>query len=189
MHKKLSYAFILAGVITLTYGVYMPVKAKVAQWLIQDAWSESKTFSKKIKPWPWMDSTPVMKLSSDKHNQEFIVLSGDTGNVLAFAPGHNPSSYHPGQQGTVLISAHRDTHFSFLRKVDLGDGFILQSAYDDKEYIYQVSNIEIINSDLQDIEISDINANLKLVSCYPFNSIADSGPLRYVVTANLIKTI
>ena len=186
MPNRISYAFILAGVMTLIYGSYMPVKAKVAQWLIQDAWSESRTSNKKIKPWLWMDSIPVMKLSSDKHNQEFIVLSGDTGNVLAFAPGHNSSSYHPGQQGTVLISAHRDTHFSFLRKVDLGDGFILQSAYDDKEYIYQVSNIEVIDSNIQDIEISDINSEVKLVSCYPFNNVSSGGSLRYVITAKII---
>ena len=186
MRKKVSHSLILPGLFLIVYGTYIPVKAQVAQWLIEDAWNKSNSTGNVTKPWSWMDTGPVMKLTSEEHDQELIVLSGDTGNVLAFAPGHNSSSYHPGQQGTVLISAHRDTHFSFLRKVDLGDGFILQSAYDDKEYIYQVSDIEVIDSNIQDIEISDINSEVKLVSCYPFNNVSSGGSLRYVITAKII---
>lgn len=186
MHREISYILILTGVIVVMYGFYMPAKAMVSQWLIQDAWSKSKLSGEQIKPWSWMDSRPVMRLSSVEHNKKLVVLSGDSGNVLAFAPGHNTASYLPGQGGTVLVSAHRDTHFSFLQKIDIGNRFIAELPYDDKSHIYEVKDIKVINSQVQDIEISDIDSELKLVSCYPFNATESGGSLRYVVTANLV---
>jgi sortase A len=128
-----------------------------------------------------------MRLKSVKHNQDLIVLEGDTGNVLAFGPGRNAQSNHPGNRGTTLISAHRDTHFDFLENVALGDRFEVDTIYSRQNHHYQVSNIKIIDSDKVDIDISNHQSELKLVTCYPFNAIVTGGPLRYIVTAKLVQ--
>jgi len=114
------------------------------------------------------------------------VLSGDTGNVLAFGPGYNVETNYPGHNGTTLISGHRDTHFSFLQEISIGDEFKLDSILDNNDYIYEVSNIKIIDSDQQDISTSNNQSELKLVTCYPFNALIAGGSLRYVVTAALV---
>jgi len=126
-----------------------------------------------------------MKLSSNKHKQELIVLSGDKGNSLAFAPGHNLSSYMPNQGGTTVISAHRDTHFEFLQDVSLSDVFELTDR-NNKTASYRVSDIKIIDATKQDITIHSDQDELKLITCYPFDALVARGPLRYVVIAEMI---
>ena len=185
MNKSLIFGII--GISAFAYGAYMPIKAELAQYLIHTAWNVANKTSYQIKPWNWMDSHPVMRLSSKKHNQDLRVLSGDSGNVIAFAPGHNVQSNTPSQGGTTLISAHRDTHFEFLQDVNLGDKFELDSIYSNNNYHYQVSDIKIIDSDKYDIDINNNQSELKLVTCYPFNAPIAGGSLRYVVTASLVK--
>ncbi len=185
MNKSALLAII--GISIFTYGAYMPIKAEAAQYMIQSAWSVANKTGYSVKPWNWMDSHPVMRLTSAKHNQDLIVLEGDTVNVLAFGPGRNIKSSHPGGRGTTLISAHRDTHFDFLEDIELGDKFEIDPIYSKQNYQYQVSDIKIIDSDKVGIDISNNQAELKLVTCYPFNAVVAGGPLRYVVTALLIN--
>ena len=128
---------------------------------------------------------PVMKLSSEKHNQELIVLSGDKGNSLAFAPGHNLFSYMPNQGGTTVISAHRDTHFEFLQDVSISDVFELTDR-SNKTTSFMVSEIKIIDATKQNISIQSNQDELKMITCYPFDALVARGPLRYVVTAMMI---
>ena len=182
-----SFLLGIIGITIFAYGAYIPIKAELAQYLIQSAWSASNNTGSPVKPWRWMDSHPVMRLSSTKHKQDLIVLSGDSGNVLAFGPGHNTSTDHPGHGTTTLISGHRDTHFEFLQDVSVGDEFKLDSILDNDAYIYKVSDIKVIDSDKQDINISDNQSELKLVTCYPFNTPIAGGPLRYVVTADFVN--
>ena len=183
--KRLMLVLAALGVSFFTYGAYIPAKAVLAQYLINDAWNDSIRSGGSQKPWRWADMHPVMKLSSEKHKQELIVLSGDKGNSLAFAPGHNLSSYMPNQGGTTVISAHRDTHFEFLQDVSISDVFELTDR-NNKTMSYKVSNIKIIDATKQDISIHSNQDELKMITCYPFDAIVARGPLRYVVTAKMI---
>jgi sortase A len=186
MNKSILLAMI--GISTFAYGAYIPIKAEAAQYMIQSAWNVSNKTGFQVKPCNWMDSHPVMRLKSAKHNQDLIVLEGDTGNVLAFGPGRNTQSNHPGNRGTTLISGHRDTHFDFLENITMGDKFEIDPIYSKQNYHYQVSDIKIIDSDKVDIDIGSGQSELKLVTCYPFNTPIAGGSLRYVVTAILVKT-
>jgi sortase A len=183
--RKLVLLIIALGLSFFAYGAYIPAKAVLAQYLINDAWNDSISSGENHKPWKWADMHPVMKLSSDKHNQELIVLSGDKGNSLAFAPGYNLFSYMPNHGGTTVISAHRDTHFEFLQDVSISDVFELTDR-NNKTSSYEVSDIKIIDATNQDIAIHSDQDELKLITCYPFNAIVARGPLRYVITASMI---
>ena len=183
--KRLILLIAFLGLSFIAYGAYIPAKAVLAQYLINDAWNDSIRSGESHKPWKWADMHPVMKLSSDKHNQELIVLSGDKGNSLAFAPGYNLNSYMPNQGGTTVISAHRDTHFEFLKDVSINDVFELT----DRNNItssFEVSDIKVIDATKQDIAIHSNQDELKLITCYPFDALVARGPLRLVVTAKMI---
>ncbi len=170
------------GLAIFAYGAYIPIKAQLAQYLIHQAWQQAQGKGQVVKPWSWMDSHPVMRMRSKKHKKDLIVLNGDTGNVLAFAPGFNPKSYAPGE-GTTLISAHRDTHFEFLKDVVLGDEFELSTINDARKYRYSVDEVKIINTNDQKIDLYSQQSQLKLVTCYPFRSNIADTPLRYVISA------
>jgi sortase A len=183
--NRLILLIVTLGLSLFAYGAYIPAKAVLAQYLINDAWNESIRSGESYKPWKWADMHPVMKLSSEKHKQELIVLSGDKGNSLAFAPGYNIFSYMPNQGGTTVISAHRDTHFEFLQDVTISDVFELTDQ-SNKTSSYEVSDIKIIDATKQDIAIHSNQDELKLITCYPFDALVARGPLRYVITAKLI---
>ena len=183
--KRVILVLVALGISFFAYGAYIPAKAVFAQYLINDAWNDSIRSGESQKPWRCADMHPVMKLSSEKHKQELIVLSGDKGNSLAFAPGHNLSSYMPNQGGTTVISAHRDTHFEFLQDVSISDVFELTDR-NNKTMSYKVSDIKIIDATKQDISIYSNQDELKMITCYPFDAIVARGPLRYVVTAEII---
>ena len=89
-----AYIVAAVGLIVFAYGAHIPAKAMLAQYLINDAWNETIEKGGVNKPWSWADMHPVMKLSSKKHNKNLIVLSGEKGNTLAFAPGYNLSLIH-----------------------------------------------------------------------------------------------
>ena len=183
--KRLILFVAVLGLSFFAYGAYIPAKAVLAQYLINDAWNDSIRSGEAHKPWKWADMHPVMKLSSNKQKQELIVLSGDKGNSLAFAPGHNLFSFMPNQGGTKVISAHRDTHFEFLQDVSLSDVFELTDR-NNKSASYRVSDIKIIDATKQDITIHLDQDELKLITCYPFDALVARGPLRYVVIAKMI---
>ena len=137
------------------------------------------------KPWSWADHWPVAELEVPELAIEQIVLAGDSGNVLAFAPGYNVHSATPGAGGTVMISGHRDTHFRFLKNLENGHEIILHTK--EQKKVYQVDHAQVVNADVTRIDMAAGVDQLLLVTCYPFDSPVAGGPLRYVVFANPVN--
>ncbi len=162
-------------------------KAIIAQQLLSHSWQQTlknNVDNKKQtpqKPWPWADTWPIAKLILPEHNIEQIVLAGDSGSSLAFAPGYSLASAKPNTFGTTVISAHRDTHFKFLKNIKLNDSIILQTTT--KTTHYRVVDMQIVDSKNYTIQDSDYGQTLVLASCYPFNTVTTGGSLRYLVFA------
>jgi sortase A len=165
-----------------SHSAYILAKAWLGQILIADAWQEAQQSGLNEKPWPWADTWPVARLQIPSHDINQFVLSGDSGQALAFGPGHTSLSALPGQSGTVLISGHRDTHFSFLKKLTVGDSIFLENP-DGQSYQYTVSAIHIVPEDQLITDDAD-NSSLLLVTCWPFDGLAGEAMFRYVVEAD-----
>ncbi|NNJ98367.1 MAG: class D sortase, partial [Gammaproteobacteria bacterium] len=103
----------------------------------------------------------------------------DSGESLAFGPGHAFASAMPEERGTVMISGHRDTHFSYLQQLEAGDRLILKTR--STLHYYTVNSVEIVDSRKFTLD-RDTNA-LVLVTCYPFNSAISGGTDRFLVYA------
>ena len=177
----------LCGLWFIGQGSYIHAKAVLAQLLLETAWSETLDGQTEAKPWPWADTWPIARLSAHAYGISHIVLAGASGSSLAFGPGHLFGSAKPGTKGNIIISGHRDTHFSFLVKLKEGDHLELQSK--DKTSVYQVSNIQIIDKTKIDSIPVDSKNKLILITCYPFDAIQAGGPLRYMITAKYIPVI
>jgi sortase A len=179
----ISTLFIVIGVTTFTYANWLQVKALVAQVLIEQAWEETlNTPDQYHTPWAWADFWPVAKLTV-ANNDPVYVLSSASGQALAFGPGHMRESIKPGQFGQVMIAGHKDSHFSFLESVQLGDSLQLEGS--SNSVAYEITALNILDSSQNQLPIAD-NDELLLITCYPFNSLQMNGPLRLVVTANRI---
>lgn len=167
-------------------------KAIIAQQLLNYSWNQVLNKSQEntiqanktpisLRPWPWADTWPVAKLIVPQHNIEQIVLAGDSGSTLAFAPGLSLASKEPNTTGLTMISAHRDTHFSFLENIKAGDALYLQTP--DKIILYEVYDIKIVDSKTFTLSQIDDVKTLVLVTCFPFNTILAGGSYRYLVYA------
>ena len=169
----------------LGQGAYIPAKAWVAQELMQRAWHKVKSGSTQVAPWPWADTHPVARLLAKDGNVELIVLAGGSGRTLAFAPGHLSASVLPGETGNSIIAGHRDTHFQFLQFLEIGEPLMVQLA-DGSEHLYRVSAIDVVDSRRGSILLDTELPMMSLVTCYPFNAINPGGPMRYVVSAEMV---
>lgn len=170
--------------ITLCWGnsAWIMAKAMVAQYLIADAWQQTLKQSEPALPWSWADTWPVARLEFPTLGITQYVLSGSHGSSLAFGPGHMDGTALPHESGTMVINGHRDTHFSMLAALAIGDRLSLQGA-DGEWQQYIVSETHIVDTTTTQWLIHQENRELHLMTCYPFNSINPDPPLRYVIVA------
>ena len=158
-------------------------KAWLAPLLIDHAWSRSlATGGAAVKPWPWADIWPVAKLRAPDQGVERMVLAGDSGNALAFGPGHAIASAPLGSAGLAVIGGHRDTHFAFLRNLRPGDLLELQLA-DGRWRRYRARAGRVVDARRERLQPQPGREALLLVTCYPFDAVFAGGPLRYAVRA------
>ena len=187
--KILTSILIIAGVYLLGSSAYMQAKAVLAQWLIASSWKQAlNQESPPPKPWWWADTRAIALLEIPTLNSKLYVMQDASGESLAFGPGHMPPSQTPAHDGHVVIAGHRDSHFSILKNIQIGDT-IKTTHYDGQQQkTYHVSSIRIINSDTEKINITDEQDKLTLITCYPFDGFIPGGPLRLIVESETKKS-
>jgi sortase A len=174
--------FIVAGLWQVGQGVYIHAKARLAQYLIADAWNKTLAGQRAVKPWPWADTWPVARIDAPAAGEQLYVLAGADGRAIAFGPGHMHGTPLPGAAGNSVIGGHRDTHFAFLRDLKRGDDLTVQSA-DGAWRRYRVSEMQVVDKGAVHVARDDGVTRLTLVTCWPFDALRAGGPERYVVTA------
>jgi sortase A len=188
--RTLPSGLLVASILCLAFwqlgrGAYIPAKAWVAQEMMQRAWRRAESGDPKAVPWPWADTWPVARLSAPGAEADLIVLEGGSGRTLAFGPGHLSVSVLPGEQGNSVIAGHRDTHFQFLQHVREGESIMVDRP-DGRGHLFRVTGIDVVDSRRASILLDTEAPMLSLVTCYPFNARDTGGPMRYVVTAEMV---
>lgn len=180
LRRWLQRSLILGSLLLALHASWVPAKAVLAQELLASSWHQSKLDGSSHRPWPWADTHPVARLEQPRLGVSQVVLAGDSGRPLAFGPGWAESSAKPGSRsGTVVISGHRDTHFSWLR--DLRDGDTVRLEHAGGERDYRVVGTEVVDSRTHRLDAGG-GDSLVLVTCWPFDATAARGPMRYLVT-------
>lgn len=166
-------------------GAYIPAKAWLAQELMHRAWRKAEDGEQAPAPWPWADTHPIARLSAKGGDIELVVLEGGSGRTLAFGPGHLRISVLPGENGNSIIAGHRDTHFQFLQYMKRGETIQVELPTG-RRHLYQVTEIDVVDSRSGSLILDTDSPMLSLVTCYPFNALEAGGPMRYVVSAKMI---
>ena len=171
------------GIWLIGQGAWIHVKAMTAQWLLKQAWEEMLHTHQPVKPWPWADTWPVGRLMVPRLSINQIILANASGQSLAFGPGKvRNERYLDKDSPSLIVSGHRDTHFSFLQDLQLGDVITVQTVQEEWQS-FVVNNTEIVDSRTEHLPQNQKRADLQLITCYPFDAVLPGGPLRYVVTA------
>ncbi len=189
MRSPMTWIF---GVLLFTFGTWLMgqglwihAKAMAAQWLLQRAWVETLESRQPVKPWPWADTWPVARLVIPKLGVDQIILADASGRSLAFGPGWINHRKFPRAAESLLLSGHRDTHFSYLRDVRVEDLIKIQTRKGGWT-TYSVINTVIVDTRTTELMSYQDNDALTLITCYPFETLVPGGPLRYVVRAEKV---
>ena len=176
----------LIGLILFGQGAYIHAKALVAQVLLERAFEKTIATGHETKPWSWADTWPVARIDVKRLHARTIVLAGSSGQALAFGPGHVERTPDAGERGVAVYSAHRDTHFAFLKNVVIGDEIEVTRS-DGKQFHYRVDATSVVRFDASGIDPLADGYHLVLSTCWPFEALTP-GPERYLVHATMIAS-
>ncbi|MHB1342557.1 MAG: class D sortase [Coriobacteriia bacterium] len=123
-------------------------------------------------------SIPVLK-------QTFPIIEGTGDDELKQGVGHFAQSVLPGVKDNCVLSGHRDTVFTGLGKLKVGDQLVTQTQAG--TFTYQISRIRIVDKDDKTVIVPADHAVLTVTTCYPFNYVG-SAPDRYILVADLVTS-
>ena len=172
------------GLILFGQGAYIHAKAMLAQVLLEKAFETTIATGRATKPWSWADTWPVARIEVKRLHASAIALAGSSGQALAFGPGHVEGTPDAGERGVAVYSAHRDTHFAFLKNVSVGDAIEVTRS-DGKHFRYRVDATSVVRFDASGIDPLADGHQLVLSTCWPFEALTP-GPERYRVHATMI---
>jgi len=167
------------------HAIKIEVKAKIGQILLEHAWNKSLIEGKSHKPWASIDATPIFKLEIPQHNISQIVLKENSAEALWWAPAFHKETYLPSKKNITAISGHRDSHFIYIKNLQIGDVVKLQDL-NSNWHTYKVEEFLIVNVK-KPVTINKRN-RLLLITCYPFDALLSGTPLRYIVSAINIES-
>jgi sortase A len=185
--RPLALLLAVAGAVLFGDGIFIHAKAMLAQVLLERAFDETIATGRRTKPWSWADTWPVARIEVTRLGARTIVLQGSSGQALAFGPGHLETTPQAGERGVAVYSAHRDTHFSFLKDVAIGDEIVV-TRNDGKRFSYRATEASVVRFDASGIDPVSDGYELVLSTCWPFDSVTP-GPLRYVLRAEMAAPV
>src|ERR1700739_269875 len=185
MSRFISLLTILAGLVLFGQGAYIHAKARLAQILLERAFATTIATGKPTRPWSWSDTWPVARIDVKRLHASAIALAGSSGQALAFGPGHVELTPDAGERGVAVYSAHRDTHFRFLKSVVIGDVIDIVRS-DGRRFRYRVDGTSVVRFDASGIDPLSGGYELVLSTCWPFGSLTP-GPERYLLHATMIE--
>jgi sortase A len=189
--RKLSYAMVLLGVMLLGYvgveyfGMYRSQRELSRQFAAQQeraAAQQNAQVSSEAHPVTQI-SDGLMRLSIPKISLDAIVVEGSNRKSLMRGPGHLEATAYPGDDGNVVITAHRDTFFRHIYELNKGD--VIQVQRNGITYLYEVTGKKVVDPSDVSVAAPTKDARLTLITCYPTYFIGPA-PERLVVFSRLL---
>lgn len=116
-------------------------------------------------------------------DQTLPIVEGTGDDELKEGVGHYAQSVLPGEPDNCVLSAHRDTYFSGLEALVIGDQLIVQTLAG--TFMYEITGVRIVDKDDRTVIVPTDHAVLTLTTCYPFNYVG-SAPERYIISADAV---
>lgn len=181
----IALALAAFGTWEVASAAWIHAKGWLAQELIAFAWDRAQAAGAAPRPWPGADLKPIARLVVPSRHVSVYVLDEAHARALAFGPAHLGGTAAPGEGGNSVIVAHRDTHFAFLRHLEIDDEIDLESANGRRSH-YRVREMRVVDKHEAGVAEPTGGARLTLVTCFPFDAVRPGTPLRYVVVAERV---
>ncbi len=107
-----------------------------------------------------------LTIKTHKKTGKYTIMPDVNEKALMKNIGWLPSSSLPGEDGLCVLMGHRDTDFSILQYIKVGDEITIE--YEVSSCVYTVTKVVIVDND-NELRFSVMSgSNLVLVTCYPF---------------------
>lgn len=146
--------------------------------------SDSVTRTVVYSPYPKVGDV-IGTISLPSLKQKLPIIEGTDEPELKRGVGHYVRSVLPGISDNSVLAGHRDSVFSELGKLALGDPIVVRTTAG--EFTYMVTKFRIVMADDRTVIVPTTSPVLTLSTCYPFRYIGNA-PKRYIVTADLVET-
>lgn len=196
-----SIGLCLFGAASLTQGLAVPVTARVGQAQLERHFEQrlaqsvaapaaplaaikqgqSLRLSAGSQPAPGAARPLLLRLGVARLGISEIVRSGEATHD-ALARGPMMIKRGDAANPVTVLSAHRDTHFLFVRDLQQDDVVTLQSEAGEIER-YRVIGFETVRWDRFSYPLNPARPLLALATCYPFGGTEYGGPWRRVAWA------
>ncbi|MCW1430749.1 class D sortase [Novosphingobium sp. JCM 18896] len=198
-----SLALCLGGLASVTQGVAVPVRARLAQDGLEHEFARrlenhrvtlaAEPRGRRLaRPASGSAAATLALPSSGPIARITVARLGVAEIVLAGAATHEQLARGPAviKQGdaanpVTVLAAHRDTHFLFVRDLREGDEITLQYVTGSKER-YRVVRFETLRWDTFFYPLDPARPLLALATCYPFGGTEYGGPWRRVAWAERV---
>jgi sortase A len=181
------YAFLVSGIVGLTYAGYVFVDARNYQALEKTAFEAAQVKNARANEQerPPIDGAIMGEMEVARLGLKVIVVQGDSPTILQRAVGHLPGTALPGETGNIALAGHRDTFFRPLRNIRSGDAITFKTLNGD--FRYQVESTDVVRPTDVSVLQSHGGHTLTLITCFPFYYVG-AAPDRFVVRARQIET-
>ncbi|MFC7321577.1 class D sortase [Halobacillus campisalis] len=197
MRRKIGILFIIAGLSIVAYFGYgwweqrQVIQSMSASELndyldYDDKVLDSTNVSEEEESHDFKKGEEMAELKLPSVEQKYPVFWGTDDDTLTQGVGMHDSEWTvtPDVNGHTLISGHRDTVFSEMGDLVIGDLVYLE--YEGKEYAYQIRQLYVVEEDDKSVVVEKDKPTLTISTCYPFQFVGDA-PYRYIVEADLVE--
>ncbi len=182
--RSVAAAALVAGLVLSAEGLWLRAKAHLAEVLIARAFDAHLVDGRPHRPWGWADHHPIARLEVPRLGVTRHVLTGASGNSMAFGVGHIDGTAPPNHDGHCVLAGHRNTWLGFLRDVRVGDVLRLHTL--EGERVWIVRDLSVVSERDARVVEPDVEPRLTLLTCYPFGGLPRSRR-RFVVTAEPLR--
>ena len=186
--RVFQYFFLVAGIAILGYCAYAWLDARVYQRNEERSFEEMTHSAPPRLPGkvpPPVPHAVLGKIDIQEVGISAMIAEGVDHGTLKRAVGHIPGTALPGEDGNIVLAAHRDTFFRPLRNIQKGDEIALTTW--NGAFRYRVESIQVVGPDDVGVLQPTSLPTLTLVTCYPFYFVG-SAPKRFIVRAGLIAS-
>lgn len=178
----IAIVLMLAGAGLLGRDGYLRLKSFAATRLVAAATDEYLTDGGSHVPWSWADFHPVGRLYAPRLDISRDILSGSTGQTMAFGLNHMACTASPGQEGNVCLAGHRDSWGAFIGDLRFRDLLVVDTP--DGDQAYRVRDIRVVPRADTSVLAAEEGYDLTLITCHPVDGILPT-EMRLVVRADL----
>ncbi len=164
------------GLGLLASGFWIPMKAMLAFELIDRSFQQVVALQQPKRPWSWADFNVVGKLVIK--GEQIHVMDRATGQALAFGAGRHEE--YDEKTGPLVLSGHRDSHFSVLEYINVGDEISYRNQLDNQNYkVVKTHIVDVRDNIIKTPELDEI----LLITCWPFHAVDPDTSKRFLVLA------